>query len=471
MKSATEVSAASMSAKRQKIKHDDDEKEDPSPLPPSIADAPWKPENPVSFESLTVSDKTMWNNIKADIQALKSTYGQMNKTKAVRTVRSIINDKKSLCAAVEKLLLKIEQNPTMITVHSMHNPCLLHTFALSGVLSLCPLEFKVETLKKLIAKNPSALLWSDRHYEKCSFMKELLFMHPEISSSILENLPQLFSSDDEELQGLACFISLRVAGTGSSEEIVDFFTAYPQGLSKTSDDGILPLNTIMIRTDYDPSMDRERRFDPDGLAEGLGWDPNGLATVLMDLIEMFPSSFHEGLPPSLKDSCQAELCKIFFHCTQHHAHRGEAYRNKCFKLANLFLQRAPRKVLENTLFLTTTLKDLAVCSRHCDMSFDFMVTFLRVIRAYDQNVDPSDVRNNARLVSLVDEEVVVAKECIPLRLVHKMVSKETAGAIDPALKEALKGWTSKRLDAKFSSLERVKSIRNAIEEVRTSIQR
>ena len=467
MKSATEVSAASMSAKRQKIKHDDDEKEDPSPLPPSIADAPWKPEDPVSFESLTISDKAMWNNIKADIQALKSTYGQqtMKKNKKdVRSERSIVNDKMSLRAAVEKLLIKIEQAPTMTTVHSMHNPCLLHTFALSGVLSQCPLDFKVETLKKLISFNPSALLWSDRHYQKCPFMEDLVMFYPELGPYVFQHLPEVFSSDDEDVQAHASSVSAQVAQRGSVEDIRDYFEAYPQGLFMISD-GTPILMSIIARIDG--------RYDSNGSGD---WDPDELAQVLMDLIDSFPAAFHEDLPPLLKDFYQAELCQVFFGCALRADYGDEDYRAECFKFAKFFLQRAPQEVLDETA-VTDCLNALNNGSTLSDSMFDFLVTLLRVLRSFEFPVSNEmeeyfKMPVISMLVPLIDREVSIANEFIKLHHVCKMMEKMTTSSSGrPAVAQALGRWVSKRFDPSFVSLGRVKSVRAEIESVRKSLRR
>ena len=458
-----------MSAKRQKIKDAVDEKEHPSPLPPSIADAPWKPEDPVSFESLSVSDKTMWNNIKADIQAFKSMYEQISKAKAVRSApRSILVDKEySLYAAVDKLLIKIEQNPTMTTVHCIQHPCLLHTFALSGIMSDHHyFYYTSKTLKKLIAHNPSALLWSERHYENRPFMETLVMSHPEFGSYILQQLPEVFSSSDEELQGLASSVSTAVAREGSREDIHDYFEGYPQGLFMVSD-GTPPLMTIISRIDRRAVSEFDRGLDPDGLS-----DP------LMDLIKSFPAAVHEDMSLFLK----AELCKVFFRIAVDDYTSDSFYRMECFNSAKFIMQKAPKLKLDHTATVDGCLKILNTIGsddsgsgyeiEDVECVFDTLVTLLRVMRASEIpfpmkwkkmptfTLDPPVL---PLLEPLIDREVSIAKECIKLRRVSKMM-EQSEGEYSGEFRD----WAKVRL-VKYDGL--AKAVRAEIESVRADMIR
>ena len=517
MKSATEVSAASKSAKRQKNKHDvddhtiDDEEQqaDPSHLPPSISGTPWKPEDPVSFESLGTSDKAIWNRINTDIKALKSTYGQMDKKKAV-----------------EKLLIRIEQNPTMSTVHSIQHPCLLHTFVLSDVFTRTSYRFgpstrnlsrdlKVDTLKKVISQNPSALLWPDRHYNKRlkvpksphtwyasrtwspnsyglspsadpsggpSFLKnlhnhlasqrstaipylepkgdgtsflrlDLLLSYPELGAYSLSQLQRVILPDSEEFQCLTFIISRAVAQHGMSQDIIDFFGEYPQGLCMISETGS-PLISIIRRMGY--LFDGE--VDPDYLVEALA-----------GLIESFPSIFlFEGLPQFLKDVFHAELCQGFCRCAVDEEYE-ESKRVQYFKIAKHFLRLAPRQVLDGTVLTDRLLADFSDDWSISESMLEFLVTLLRVIRTFDHKADLSKVPNYARpLVPLVDQEVAIANEYIKLRRASKMMEKmansssSSHSSIQEDFPEALGKWASGRLVTPFKAHVRTKGIRAEI---------
>ena len=341
-----------MSAKRQKIKHDvDDEKEDPSPRL-SIADAPWKPEDPVS------------------------------------------------------------------------------------------------------AMNPSALLWSDRDYQECPFMEDLVMSYPELGPYIFQKLPEVFSSDDEDLQGLVSSVSAQVAQGGSDEDIRNYFEAYPQGLFMISD-GSSPLMSIVSRI-HDLCDDN---------GPGLG-DPHELARVLMDLIDSFPAAFHEDLPPLLKDFYQAELCQVFVECglkVDYGNDENEYHRLECFKFAKLFLQRAPQEVLDETA-VTAFLLDMDNGSTISDSMFEFVVTLLRVMRAYEdlafnEKKDYSHMPVVDWLLPLIDREVSIANEYIKLRRVSKMMEKSKD------FSEVFGNWASERLVTPFKYHGRAKAIRDVIESI------
>ena len=462
--------SASAPAKKQKTRNCKDNEEEPevAAATATAASLGLLRQEPVPIQSFTSTEQRVWRGICRELHFLENQEVHQNdRTMFEERVRILCDE-------------QIEKYPQLTQIHSEETACLLQRFLATNdsswyfesddrptvALDHCTEGFAAQVVKKLIRKNPSALVWPqvknwivDLEGEILTFDQKPIInivsrVHPPLMIWVARTYPSILESVwtlDGRNESIGYMVSRSIARYGSADTIFSFFKEYPSSLAPGKRIPVILLCRLRLSSQ---SFDI-RKFE--SIVSTLKW-------------------VERTSPESIVSNLYDVLRELAWAISEHSCYNLEQSTKGLLELARFFLQKYPLSLIRNddNLRLYHFLYFLRNPQTHPVLvKYLFMVLRLLHANGFDilEMLDAQrslymnphhvtrrgleDFHKARNLVDLICQEGQISHELGRLRLAAAYLQSSSHYS-DVA--EVFQSWSKTRSDVAFSSHARVKAI-------------